>query len=61
MDWIFFIRLIILITFLLILVWDVVAIVFIRRFYARYVLKHRELEEKIKATERRLQVLERIV
>ena len=60
MDWIFFIRLIILITFLLILAWDVAAIIFIRRFYARYVTKHRELEVRIEATERRLHMLEEI-
>ncbi len=60
MDWIFFIRLIILITFLLILAWDVTAIVFIRRFYARYVTKHRELEKRLEAAEGRLRVLEGI-
>ena len=60
MDWIFFIRLIILITFLLILIWDVTAIVFIRRFYARYVVRHRELEVRVEATERRLHVLEEL-
>ncbi len=60
MDWIFFIRLIILITFLLILVWDVTAIIFIRRFYARYVTKHRELEVRLEATERRIKALEEI-
>ncbi len=60
MDWIFFIRLIILITFLLILVWDIAAIVLIRRFYARYVVRHHELEVRLDAAERRLHVLEEI-
>jgi len=38
----------------------VTAIVFIRRFYARYVTKHRELEKRLEAAEGRLRVLEGI-
>ena len=60
MDWIFFIRLIILVTFLLILAWDIAAIVFIRRFYARYITRHRELEKRVEAAELRIKLLEAV-
>ena len=60
MDWILFIRLIIFITFLLLLTEGIAAVIIARRFVARYLAQHLELEKRVEATERRLRVLEGI-
>ena len=61
MDWILFIRLVIFVTFLLLLVEGVVAVIYARRFYALYIRRHHEIELEIENTKRRLRVLEEVV
>lgn len=58
MVWILLIRWIIFITFLLLLAEGVGAVFLVRWFYARYITKHRELEDDLQSAKRRISVLE---
>jgi hypothetical protein len=58
MDWILFIRIVIFVTFLLLLAEGVAAIIMSRHFYGVYIRGHREVEEDIKAHDRRIKALE---
>lgn len=59
MDIIVLIRVVILITFLLLLVEGIAAIILARRAVRIYVRKHRDLETRVEIIERRLPILEK--
>jgi ABC-type iron transport system FetAB permease component len=58
MDWILFIRIIIFVTFLLLLAEGIAAIIISRHLYSVYVRKHHELEVELEQVKRRVMVLE---
>lgn len=53
------VRIVIWLTFFLLIVGEVAAIIWARKFYLYYVRKHRELEERVEAVEHRLHQVER--
>lgn len=58
MDWTLFIRIVIFITFLLLLAEGIAAIFLARKALDVYVRKHKELELREKLSERRLKLIE---
>jgi hypothetical protein len=58
MDWILFIRIIIFITFLLLVGEGIGLIFYIKWFYRHYVTKHQELEVELASVKRRVAALE---
>jgi len=57
MVWITLIRIVISLTFLLLIIEGVGAVLFARYFYGVYVREHRVLEVRVEAIERRLDIL----
>lgn len=52
------VRWVIFVTFLIVVAEGIAGMIFIPRFYVRYLAKHMELEAKVDSIDRRLKVLE---